>query len=147
MCCENISPGLPSGFLASKLNTCATPSKTNASPITVGLLRVCHDIGIAIRNERRGGQEVQLARSGSGQAIRRPRLIPDHIDLCVANLGQGGEPVSDVADDTRRKRAPPGREQQLDPRLPVLNMQRPDQPHVDERDALLSTTWVVDIAQ
>src|SRR4029453_17185206 len=107
MCCENISPGLPSGFLASKLNTCATPSKTNASPITVGLLRVCHDVGIAIRNERRGGQEVQLARSGRGQPICRPSFIPDHVHLGIANVGQRGEPVSYVADDTRRKRAPP----------------------------------------
>src|SRR5215813_10415447 len=106
MCCENISPGRPSGFLASKLKMCATPSKTNASPITVGLLRVCHDVGIAIRNKRRGGQEVQLARSGRGQAICRPRLIPDDVDLGLANLGQRGEPVSDVAHDTRRKWAP-----------------------------------------
>src|SRR5262245_33722718 len=111
MCWENISPGRPSGFLASKLKTCATPSKTNASPITVGLLRVCHDVGIAIRYERGSGQEVQLARGGHGQAIGRPRLVPDHVDLRLGNLRQRTHPVAHVAEDSRRERAPPGAKQ------------------------------------
>src|SRR4029453_3207856 len=108
MCWENISPGRPSGFLASKLKMCATPSKTNASPITVGLLGVCHDVGIAIRNERGGGQEVPLGPGRRGQSFRCPRLVPDQVDVRVRNLGQFGDPVAYLAEDTRRERAPPG---------------------------------------
>src|SRR5262245_43780680 len=126
MCWENISPGRPSGFLASKLNTCATPSKTNASPITVGLLRVCHDVGFAIRNERRRGQEAQLARSRLGQPICRPRLIPDHVDLGLPNVAKRGEAVVYVADHMCCKRAPTRGKQQLDPRVPVADDHRPD---------------------
>src|SRR4029450_5596711 len=72
---------------------------------------------------------------------------PHRVDLAIATLGQRGEPVTYVADDTRRKRAPPRREQQLDPRLPVLDHHGPDQPHVDHRNALLLTTWGVEIGQ
>src|ERR687887_2247156 len=61
----NISPAGPRAFFLSKLKTCATPSKTIASPITADLLRV--------------GQEAELASGLVGEAVAGPRLVPDDL--------------------------------------------------------------------
>src|SRR6266540_4814807 len=63
----NISPGGPRAFFFSKLKTCATPSKTNASPITANLLGV--------------GQEAELAPGRLRQTVDGPRLVPDDLDV------------------------------------------------------------------
>src|SRR6266508_3252142 len=75
----NISPGGPRAFFFSKLKTCATPSKTNASPITANLLGV--------------GQEAELAPGRLRQTVDGPRLVPDDLDVGAGQAGQGLDPL------------------------------------------------------
>src|SRR5215211_6275136 len=117
----NISPAGPRAFFLSKLKTCATPSKTNASPIMAVPLLVGQVLWV--------WQEAELASGVVGQALCGPGLVPDDLDAGGGHLRKGLDPLGDHADQVGREGAPAGGEQQLDPGPVAVQRHRPDQPH------------------
>src|SRR3954471_436078 len=111
-------------FFSVKLNGCATPSKTSASPIMAVLQGwdACDEVGVAVTDSDRIGQEAQLAAGGLRQAVGGPGLVPDDVDLARVHAGLVLHGVRDVHEHPAGERVPAGGEEQFHPGVAVLNV-------------------------
>jgi hypothetical protein len=88
------------------------------------------------------GEELQSAGGRGGEAVGRPDLVPDDLDLAGLDAGLPADRRLDVGDHSSGERAPTRGEQQFDPSLTVADGDRPEQPHVDDGNALLPAAGV-----
>src|SRR5262245_7520794 len=154
---ENICPAEPYALSSSKLKMCATPSNTNASPIMghslVGGLgfrrrrQVPGDILARIRNLGGRREETQLLARGVGEPVGGPGLVPDDLDIGTVDARKLAYDSLDLGQHRRGERAPSGRQQQLDPGMATIDPGLVQQPHVDDRDALVTAARIVDVAE
>src|SRR6185437_10879772 len=102
------------------------------------------DVLVAVGYGRGQGEEAQDVPRPGGEAVRRPRLVPDDRYVGVADPRLTEDLLLHLSEHTGRERAPARRQQQLDLGYPPFHLDRAHQAHVQDGNALLPAAGIVD---